>query len=67
MVDNIEKGDIVQITDENHHWFPCLVVINSIQYWGIIGYIRIPLKGDAYIRLKNDEFEKVGRVIFDHE
>ncbi len=62
---NYEKGDIVQITDEGHHWFPCLIVVDKPKSWGVRGYVTFPKKnsGDvrsAYIRLDNNEITKVG-------
>lgn len=61
-------GTIVQITDESHHWFPALIVVTEVKAWGVMGYTIIVTNdessnGQAYIRLKNDEFEAVGRAV----
>jgi hypothetical protein len=58
-------GDIVQITDESHHWYPCLIIVTEVKSWGIQGYITIPSNdnnpnGNAFIRLKDGEFEFCG-------
>ena len=64
----ISKGVIVQITNKEHHWYPCLIIVDEVKIWGIQGYTTIPNNkrdepnGDAYIRLKNNEFETVGRA-----
>lgn len=64
----LEKGTIVQITNIEHHWFPCLIIIDEVKNWGIQGYITIPnnnkeeKNGNAFIRLNNEEFEIVGKA-----
>ncbi|MCK9543756.1 MAG: hypothetical protein M0R03_17185 [Novosphingobium sp.] len=64
----LEKGTIVQITNEQHHWFPCLIIVDEIKSWGIRGYITVPnndrekTNGNAFIRLNNEEFEIVGKA-----
>lgn len=27
------EGDIVQITDTSHHWFPALLVVDEVRAW----------------------------------
>lgn len=49
--------EIVQVTNREHRWFPALVVVTKIYDWGIQGYTHVPLSGDAYIRLKFEDFE----------
>ena len=66
-----DRHDIVQITDENHHWYPCLIIIDEIKSWGIQGYLCAPKDnlgnedsvGSYFIRLKNGQFEPVGKAI----
>lgn len=58
---NIKLGDIVQIL-EGHEWEYCLIIVSKIKNWGIEGYIDIPNTGQAYTRLKWDEFQKVGEA-----
>ena len=62
----VEDGDVVQITNEKHHWFPALLVVASIKSWGVQAYTvcvnndNNEPNGLAYIRLNHDEYEKVG-------
>ncbi len=63
----VDTGDIVQITYEPHHWFPCLVVVQEKKPWGVMGYALIPHNdeeptGHAYTRLTFDEIEVVGHA-----
>lgn len=66
---NFEEGDIVQITDESHSWFPCLIIVTEQKSWGVQGYMSIPTNdaepnGNAFIRLKHEQVEKVGKAVF---
>jgi hypothetical protein len=58
----MKKGTIVQITNENDKWFPCLLVVDEVKGFGVQGYITIPQKGDAYYRVKTGDFEVVGEA-----
>lgn len=58
-------GDIVQITDEGHHWFPCLIVVSELKSFGVQGFAFMPQNdgsgtGEAYIRLNAGSYEPVG-------
>jgi hypothetical protein len=70
-----EINDIVQITDEGHHWFPSLIVVSELKLFGIQGFAFIPANdcspaGQAYIRISASQYEVVGKaaiVPFDAE
>ena len=64
----MQKGTIVQITEKEHHWYPCLVIVSEVKSWGVQGYISIPSDnrgnvGNAYIRLSTGTFEEVGEAV----
>lgn len=63
----VEENDIVQITDNSHHWFPSLIVVTELKSFGIMGFCFIPANdgtpaGQAYIRLRSEQYERVGRA-----
>ncbi len=65
----VEAGEIVQITNEEHRWYPCLVVVSEPKSFGCQGYVTIPKNDDqpndnAYIRLEHSDYETVGKVLF---
>jgi hypothetical protein len=61
---SIEVNDIVQINENGKEgWVGCLVQVDEVKNFGIQGFVRMPLQGDAYIRLNFDQFEKVGKAI----
>lgn len=64
----LEIGDIVQITNDSHHWFGCLIVVSEPKSFGCQGYISIPHNNvgdvrDAFIRLNHADFETVGHAV----
>lgn len=65
----MKEGDIIQITDEKHHWFPVLLVVTEIKSWGVTAYATIPVNdpdvpnGAAYIRVPHEQYEKVGAAV----
>ncbi len=60
-----EPHDIVQAIPGTTEWGPCLVVVTEVKSWGIQGFTSIPRGGDAYIRLKHNEYELTGgRAVF---
>lgn len=61
MIVNVD--DIIQITNENHKWFGCILIVSETKSWGVQGYVAIPMQGNAYIRLEDGDFEVVGRAI----
>lgn len=62
----VQKGDIIQITDETHDWFPALLVVSEAKSFGCQAYAMVPVEGSnniagrAYIRLETNSYEKVG-------
>jgi hypothetical protein len=60
---DIQVNDVVQVVPE-HKWGGCFVHVTEIKNWGIQGFVQIPIQGSAYIRLKKEEFEKIGTAIF---
>lgn len=61
-------GDIVQITNDQHHWYPCILVVSELKSFGIQGFVFMPSNdgsgtGEAYIRLRHGEFERVGAAV----
>jgi hypothetical protein len=53
----VKTNNIVQVTNPDSQWFPCLVIVTEVKSWGIQGFTHIPMKGPAYIRLSRADFE----------
>lgn len=64
----VQAGDVVQITDPSHQWYPALVTVTDVKSWGIQGYVVTPTKGlkengPAYIRIQLGRYEYVGKAV----
>lgn len=57
----VHEHDIVQI-HESHKWGGCLLVVTEVKSFGVQGYVRIPLQGDAFLRISDEDFTVVGRI-----
>lgn len=53
------KNDIVQIIEDR--WKGCLVHVVRVENWGIQGFVSIPEKGHAFIRLKHSQYAIIGQ------
>lgn len=68
-----EAGDIVQITDIAHPWFPCILIVLEVKRWGLLAHLFVPtsnvlLETKPNImpnRLTWNEVTKVGRAVVD--
>ncbi len=65
----MEKNDIVQIVDETHPWFPCLMIVDEVKSFDVRAYVIVPQSNDgsqevghAYNRLNFNQIERVGKV-----
>jgi len=65
----LEKGDIVQIVDEGHAWFPALLIVDEVKSWGVQAVTLVPKANDGsepvarlYNRLPWALIEKVGKA-----
>jgi hypothetical protein len=67
-------GDIVQIVDEKHPWYPCLLIVSEVKSWGVQACTLIPKSndssegpGEAYNRLPFEQIAIVGHAEVWHE
>jgi hypothetical protein len=65
-----EAGDIVQITDQAHPWFPAVLVVDEVKVWGVQAYVLMPESNvppsscsQAFNRLRWGTFERVGAAV----
>ena len=66
MEEQAAAGDIVQVIDLMHPWYPALLVVSEVKSWGVVAYCLVPdsnMKGPAscaYNRLEWSKVDKVG-------
>lgn len=64
---DVKPHDIIQLTENaQQEWVGCVMVVSEVRGWGVLAYTKIPLKGDAYLRVPFEQFEIVGRAILIH-
>lgn len=63
----VEENDLIQVNEDGpQHWFRCILVVDEVKTWGVQAYCVIPgprdrgNSGDAYMRLKWGEFDRLG-------
>ena len=63
-------GDIMQITDPHHPWFPCLLIVTEVGIGWVLGYVGIPMSMNgrispsaAFNRVRDEQITKVGHTI----
>ena len=66
--DLIERHDVVQITDEEHPWFPALLIVDETKVFGFQGYLWVVdnsqnQNGQAYIRINSQQYVKIGKLV----
>jgi hypothetical protein len=66
----ISRGDIIQITDEGHTWFGCLMIVSEVKEYGVIAYMDVPRHSDkaddrngSFNIFYRSTYEKVGKAI----
>ena len=67
---DLVQGDVVQITDEHHHWFPAFITVTEPKSFGCMGFMVVVTSNDpdiengqAYTRLSKDQYTKVGSTV----
>jgi hypothetical protein len=64
-MEEVKVHDLIQVTDEDHGWFACILIVAEIRNngKGVMAYIPLPDRGPAYIMLAYSEFDVVGCAI----
>lgn len=60
---DVEPGMVIQANENAGDWCGCLLIVEEIKGWGVMAGLKIPQKGTAYIRLKNEQFEVIGNAV----
>lgn len=70
----MNPGDIIQITNETHPWYPSLLIVSEVKAWGVVAYALIPTSNDnskpvglAFNRINSNDYEKVGSAVITNE
>jgi len=58
---NTSKGDVLLITMPTHLFDQCIVVVDDVKNWGIVGIVRSP-DGEYPIRVAWPDLTYVGKL-----
>ena len=58
--DGINRGSIIQANEQAGDWCGCVLIVDEVKNWGCQAFIHIPFQGDAYIRLKKEQYDVLG-------
>lgn len=50
------KGTLIQVNEKIDDWFGCVMIVDEVKNWGVQAYLKIPCRGNAFLRLNWDEF-----------
>jgi sporulation protein YlmC with PRC-barrel domain len=64
----IKENSVVQINETGPEgWIGCFVQVSEVKTWGVQGWVQIPQRGAAYIRLPFDTIDHIGEAILIHQ
>ena len=56
-MNELKRGSIIQANENAGDWCGTVLIVDEVKSWGVQAFVHVPMKGDAYIRLKPDQFE----------
>jgi len=59
-MNEVKKGIIIQANENAGEWCGTVLIVDEVKSWGVQAFVHIPMRGDAYIRLKSDQYEMLG-------
>ena len=66
MDSRIQKNSVVQVNDKGHEgWVGCLLQVDEVKTWGIIGHVQIPHGGIVPIRISRDSIDFIGEALME--
>lgn len=59
-MNELKRGSIIQANENAGDWCGTVLIVDEVKSWGVQAFANIPMNGDAYIRLKPDQYEVLG-------
>lgn len=59
----IKVGDVIQANENARDWCGCLLIVTEVKTQGVQAGMKIPYRGTTYIRLKEDQYERIGEAV----
>lgn len=61
-MNDIKCGSIIQANENAGKWCGSVLIVEKVKSWGVLAFLHIPGKGDAFIRLRPDQFDDLHAV-----
>ena len=59
-MDKLKRGSIIQANENARDWCGCVLIVDEVKSWGVQAFCRIPFQGNAYIRLRDGDYDVLG-------
>ena len=59
-MEGLKRGSIIQANENAGAWCGTVLIVDEVKSWGVMAFVHIPMQGDAYIRLKSDQYDILG-------
>ena len=56
----LKRGSIIQANENAGEWCGTVLIVDEVKDWGVQAFVHIPMRGDAYIRLKHYQYDVLG-------
>lgn len=59
----IKPGSVVQVNENGKEWAGCTLIVSELKSFGVQAYLKVPFKGNAYMRLTWEQIEYIGEAV----
>lgn len=63
MNEKVTINDVIQANENAGEWCGCLLIVSELKSFGVMAGMKIPYQGTAFIRLRHEQFEVVGKAV----
>ena len=56
-MEGVKRGSIIQANENAGAWCGTVLIVDEVKSWGVQAFVHVPMNGDAFIRLKPEQFE----------
>ena len=61
-MNGLKKGSIIQANENAKDWCGTVLIVDEVKPWGVQAFVRVPMQGDAYIRLNHEQFDDLHAI-----
>ena len=61
---NVKRNMVIQANEKAPgEWCGCLLIVDEVKSFGVQAYLRVPFKGNVYVRLSWEQFDIIGYAV----